>query len=488
MVDLSKEPRGFDEIPPSTTLVESIRNFGYDLNTAISDLIDNSISAGATVIQIRLEWNNGDPFVAITDDGHGMTDDQLSKNIIIGSKNPAEERDQSDLGRFGLGLKTASFSMCRQLNVFSKTQNSELAFRAWDLDVIATKNKWLVSKQSPPWIDQLPAEIIPNETGTLVLWNKCDRLIRDFEEVQKLQAAGVELIEHLSVFFSKFLEGPKSIRLEVNGTKVTPWNPIPKGARSLGLQTLGKLTVEPFILPAKAKFSDSAEFEKAGGINGWNAQQGFYIYRNRRLIVNGGWLNLRRMKADEHTKLARIILNFASDDDHLWDIDVSKSKASLPKGEIKEFVQSIAKRARRDAEEVYRHKAKVVSRGRVSPDSFVWKTIIRSNGETKFEINRQHPVISETYKSFSGTKAEWNRMLSFIEQLIPAESIQITANTGTLDTPKIDLNEVVALATYSISQQVSLNKSREQALTDLLAMEPFNQFAEEIMMRLKDVE
>ena len=177
MVDLSKEPQGFDEIPPSTTLVESIRNFGYDLNTAISDLIDNSISAGATVIQIRLEWNNGDPFVAITDDGHGMTDDQLSKNIIIGSKNPAEERDQSDLGRFGLGLKTASFSMCRQLNVFSKTQNSELAFRAWDLDVIATKNKWLVSKQSPPWIDQLPAEIIPNETGTLVLWNKCDRLI-----------------------------------------------------------------------------------------------------------------------------------------------------------------------------------------------------------------------------------------------------------------------------------------------------------------------
>ena len=488
MVDLTKVPQVFDEIPPSTTLVESIRNFGYDLNTAISDLVDNSISAGASTIQIRLEWNNGDPFVAITDDGHGMTNDQLSKNIIIGSKNPAEERDQSDLGRFGLGLKTASFSMCRQLNVFSKTQNSELAFRAWDLDVIATKNKWLVSRQCPSWIDQLPAEMIPNETGTLVLWNKCDRLIRDFEEVQKLQAAGVELIEHLGVFFSKFLEGPKSIRIEVNLTRVMPWNPIPKGARSLTMQTRGKLTVEPFILPAKAKFSDSAEFERAGGINGWNAQQGFYIYRNRRLIVNGGWLNLRRMKADEHTKLARIILNFTSDDDHLWDIDVSKSKASLPKGEIKEFVQSIAKRARKDAEEVYRHKAKVVSRGKVSPDSFVWKTIIQSNGQTKFQINRQHPVILETFRNFGGAKKEWDRMLSFIEQLVPAESIQISANKGTLDKPKIDFEKVLALAKSSISEQVSLNKSKEKALKDLLAMEPFNQFTEELMIRLKDYE
>ena len=136
MIDLNQ----YEEVAPSTSLVESVRNFGYDFNTAISDLIDNSITAGASEISILLLSENNEPVISIRDDGCGMTEDQLSKNIVLGSKDPTETRDKGDLGRFGLGLKTASFSMCRQLNVFSKSSRHEIAFRSWDLDVIKKHN------------------------------------------------------------------------------------------------------------------------------------------------------------------------------------------------------------------------------------------------------------------------------------------------------------------------------------------------------------
>ena len=119
----------YEESIPTTSLIESVRSFGYDLNTAIADIVDNSITANASTIKVHLEWNNGEPFVTITDDGDGMSDLELSRNIVLGSKNPNEKREITDLGRFGLGMKTASLSMARQLNVFSLKEHCNISFR-----------------------------------------------------------------------------------------------------------------------------------------------------------------------------------------------------------------------------------------------------------------------------------------------------------------------------------------------------------------------
>ena len=126
----------YEESVPTTSLIESVRSFGYDLNTAIADIVDNSITANATKINVHLEWNNGEPFVSILDNGNGMNDIELSRNIVLGSKNPNEEREITDLGRFGLGMKTASLSMARQLNVFSLKEYGKISFRSWDLELV----------------------------------------------------------------------------------------------------------------------------------------------------------------------------------------------------------------------------------------------------------------------------------------------------------------------------------------------------------------
>ena len=126
----------FDEVPPSISMIESIRSFGYNFNTAISDIIDNSITANSLNINIHLEWNEGSPIIFILDDGEGMNEQMIAQNVVLGSKNPKEIRKNNDLGRFGLGLKTASFSMARELHIFSKTSNDDLCYRSWDLNII----------------------------------------------------------------------------------------------------------------------------------------------------------------------------------------------------------------------------------------------------------------------------------------------------------------------------------------------------------------
>jgi len=475
----------FEEHAPSTSLAESVRNFGYDLNTAISDLIDNAITAEATLISVRLEWNNEKPFVSILDNGVGMTDKQLSKNIVIGSNDPNEPRQMNDLGRFGLGLKTASFSMCRQLNVLSKTTGTDVCFRSWDLDIIKQQNRWLISKKIPEWYPELNEKIRIKDHGTLVLWKKCDRLTEIFDTEIKLKETGVELIEHIGTFFCRFLEGKRKIQITVNDTKVNPWNPIPDNSRSLGVQNINGIKIHPFILPQKLTFKDHSIFEKTGGIKGWNAQQGFYIYRNNRLMINGGWLKLKRMKLDEHCKLARIIIEFDSSLDLDWHVDVSKSKASIPSGTIRQHIEAIAKKTRKDAEEVYRHRGKVVARASSVSKKFIWSSVMLPSGETSFRINKEHPVIQPIYQKYSGTRKDLNSMFSLLEKTLPTENIQISGNTGKLDSPRVQLNEVIRFAENMMEQQQNIGKSKKAALKDLITTEPFNQFSEELREYLK---
>ena len=129
------------EFPPyAPTLIESTRAIGYSLNAAIADIIDNSIAACSKTIDIFF-FPVGDAYIAILDDGVGMDSNDIDIAMQYGSKDPLDIRDKRDLGRFGLGLKTASLSQCRVLTVISKKGNS-IEARRWDIDYVSQTGQW----------------------------------------------------------------------------------------------------------------------------------------------------------------------------------------------------------------------------------------------------------------------------------------------------------------------------------------------------------
>ena len=478
-LDLSE----YEEAVPTTSLIESVRSFGYDLNTAIADIVDNSITAKASEISIHLEWNNGEPFVSITDNGVGMSEAELSHNIVLGSKNPNDERDLSDLGRFGLGMKTASLSMARQLNVFSQREKGSLSFRSWDLDIVEKAGKWLIAKKLPDWFESFPNELKPDECGTLIVWKNCDRILQYAKDLKTLRQRAVELSSHLGVVFSRFLSGRNHISITVNGSRVEPWSPIPEGSRSLSTQYHGQITINPYVLPHKSKFPNDDVFRLAGGIKGWNSQQGFYVFRKDRLIVSGGWLGLK-VKKDEHTKLARIVVDIGSELDEDWQINVLKSRASIPAGSVREMLGAIAKATRKEAEEVYRMKGKTVSRSVALRDSFVWQIVKKDNGLKEFRVNRAHPFIKHLEENYIGKKRDIERLFIMIERTLPTEAIQVEQTSGQLDMPLMPYEEIRALAEEALELALGVGKPKAMAIRDLLTFEPFSFFREELEVEL----
>lgn len=470
----------FDEIPPSISMIESIRSFGYNFNTAIADIIDNSITANSSKLNIHLEWNKGNPYVLILDNGDGMNDEMLAKNVVLGSKNPNEVRDKNDLGRFGLGLKTASFSMARELHIFSKTKDQDICYRSWNLDVIEAQKKWLISKKQPSWYDDLLNDMKIKKNGTLIAWKTCDRLLKNASTLKSFQDMGTDLIKYLGTIFSRFIASSNTLQIFVNNTKVIPWDPIPEDSTSLAEQYVQNIKITPYVVPHQSKFKNNDDYRVAGGINGWNAQQGFYVYRNKRLIVNGGWLGIKKMKSEEHVKLARIIVDIDTSFDETWQIDVLKSRASIPSGEIKVLLEAIAKNTRKRADSIYRHRGKIISREEASPDIFVWQIKKEIDQSKSFVINRKHPYVKLIRENYSGRSTDVDRLLSLVEDMLPTEAIQIEKGKGTIQLFEMNYETVQNLFKDALLLTNNIGKSKEKAVEDLTFYEPFSSYKEQL--------
>ena len=213
--------------PNPKSTINSYRSFGYNLSTAIADILDNSISAKSNTIELVSKWNGADSYLYVLDNGKGMNLEELIVAMTPGSKDPEEERNENDLGRFGLGLKTASFSQCKRLTVISKKKGYSLVKRCWDIDFINQQQQWLLldyvsDNQFEKLFDDL-------DSGTLVLWEKLDRIVGNssIENEMVKNAFYQELTivrEHLSLVFHKFLESNK-LKINTNGFSVEPYNP-----------------------------------------------------------------------------------------------------------------------------------------------------------------------------------------------------------------------------------------------------------------------
>ncbi|KQS34231.1 ATP-binding protein [Dyadobacter sp. Leaf189] len=491
------DPEGTYDVtqPEPSALIESLRAFGYSLETAIADLVDNSIAAKAKNVWIRFEWKGSDSYISLKDDGEGMTESSIISAMRPGSQSPLKERSLKDLGRFGLGLKTASFSQCRRLTVVSKVNNGEIVKRCWDLDYVKIKKEWRLLKL----IEPEPLTVI-NDTisvqGTIVIWEKMDRVSgnhrADDEKAYKRFLEGAEKVkQHLEMVFHRFLDYPNSLKIWINGRMITSWDPFMKSERAtqeLPVEKLlcdGKnLVITPYVLPHQSKVS--TESHKIGsGPRGWNAQQGFYVYRNERLLVGGDWLSLGFQK-EEHYKLARIQVDLPNSMDGEWQIDVKKSRAKIP-GYLKSDFKRIAVLTRNNAVDIYRHRGKVVSRKHAQDFVFMWEQKTR-HGKFFYSINREHPLVQQAYKN--GVKIDLDALFSILEESIPVSHILVT-NVGEPDkfsTPFENAPPEILQSVLLSSFSALLNTGVEEgeAKRRLLAMDPFSLFPDVVEVCLNE--
>jgi len=331
--------------PSAARLTSSLRDIGYDFVSAVADLIDNSISAGASDISVEIEFAGADSVVFIADNGNGLNARGMTEALRFGSR---RAYGSGELGRYGLGLKTASLSQARCVTVVSRPGERKRAlWRSLDLDLVAQFDEWVLAENPRDGVIEACERMIDTGTGTVVVWQKLDRVLpasgaNSGWARRRFEVLADKTKRHLAMVFHRFLTGENDaprVSMRVNGDKVRAWDPFVRhepGTQQLPTQrfelesanTIGTVELRRYILPGRNKFSSIEGFESAAGPLNWNRQQGLYVYRENRLVQWGSWAGTRGI--DEHTKLARASLDFTSELDEVFNINVAKMRVSVP--------------------------------------------------------------------------------------------------------------------------------------------------------------
>ncbi|MBB3116118.1 ATP-binding protein [Corynebacterium bovis] len=330
--------------PSARRLTGSLRDVGYSFEAAVADLIDNSITAGATRVSVDVRFAGRDSWVLIADNGSGMDSAGLDEALRFGSQ---RAYGRGDLGRYGLGLKTASLSQCRRVSVYSRNPDTgHVDGRCLDLDFIDRVDDWMIVDPDDAELEERVHGLLDSPTGTVVAWQNLDRLLPAKNPDgswarKKFSGATERLAQHLETVFHRFLSGEahRSISISVNGESLTPWDPFARDESATKLISndilevgtglgSGKVSLRAYCLPSRSQFSSLENFERTAGPRKWNRQQGIYVYRADRLVQWGGWDGIRTI--DEHTKLARVALDFDTDLDDEFNINVAKMRVNIP--------------------------------------------------------------------------------------------------------------------------------------------------------------
>ena len=417
-------------LPPSaSSLSESMRDLGYSLETAIADIIDNSISAKATEIDIFCNLAADNPALCITDNGKGMTVESLLLALTHGAISPKAKRLPTDLGRFGLGLKTASFSQCRELTVITSQKGKKTAAQ-WDLDLVDKRDDWIVTILDDQEITDFEfVEILPSN-GTMVVWKKLDRLFEDMSGVRRDEVVNEKLAlveNHLALVFHRFLVGEfklfKKLAVRINGHKVVPFDPFCRANKATQLMPEEKVLVDgetvriqPFILPHHSKLS-AAEYDFYQDRSDFISNQGAYVYRNGRLMAWGDWFRL--VPKGEATKLARVQIDFPNTLDESWTIDIKKSRARPPQAVRARLRQIIAK-ITNSSTRVHRGRGKKLFDEIEAP---LWERYADQEN-VRYAVNAKHPLVESIANVLSAEHAETlSTVLEVIASSLPIEMI-----------------------------------------------------------------
>lgn len=464
--------------PDAASLMASARSFGkYDLPSALSDLIDNSIAAKARLVELSCSFNAGNARVSVLDNGDGMSEGELLIAMRPASTSPLTERAQDDLGRFGWGLKSASFSQCRQLTVISR-KGGTLTGARWDLNDI---DKWRMAILSQADIEREANRNLQSRDGTEVIWSDCDRLSESGELTESEFNA---LVSHtrgrIALTFHKYLSGKvpgKKLTIHLNGHPLAGFDPFycdHAATQELEEEIVrvgnSRVRIRPFILPHYSKLT-LTEFDRLGGEEGFVRNQGFYVYRNHRLIINGTWFRL--VKHGEMSQLVRIGVDIPNSLDSVWKITLDKSDAQLPttlRARLRDIVGKLKQRSSR----VYRSKG-----GRLDVKTSVplWSRYAR-NGEISYSINREHPVVAALIANGAEeNKGATDAALRFIEQGLPMGSLGRDASTNvsaihqTEPNPRDLLAHIEAVLPLVLAEE---GGDMQRLVKRLQTAEPFN--------------
>jgi hypothetical protein len=414
-----------DAPPKASVLIESMRDIGYSLETALADVVDNAITAGAQSVQIHVDAVGPAISIGIADDGRGMDREELLQAMRLGSRHPHERRDLDDLGRFGLGLKTASFSQCRRLTVMTR-KAGQTAIAIWDLDHVAREDSWSLlmpeSDETVPFATKLGAE------GTLVVWERMDRAVDPdpSELARKHFIRRVdETRQHLELVFHRYLAGESGvprIRIFLNELPLKPFDPFNSGhAATIRGQTekvqVGEhiVAITAFTLPHHRNVS-AAEWDHYAGPAGYLKNQGFYLYRGKRLIIHGTWFGLARQM--ELTKLTRVRIDMPNGLDSSWHIDVKKASARPPL-QVRERLQNILSQIGAPSRTIYTQRGRRLHDGKLP----IWQRV-QENNSIVYRLNEHNPIIGSFSTSLPPTLADaFARLMHIVSAGLPMDAI-----------------------------------------------------------------
>ena len=458
-------------IPCASHLVESTRSVGYSFETSIADIIDNSISKNASRIDILFD-SNTPQYVVIVDDGIGMNADELKQAMRYGSKSSEEKRATDDLGRFGLGLKMASLSQCRKLTLISKC-NNEINGACWNLSRVYHEDDWIIELYSEEDLknNKFISELEKYDSGTIVLWEDFDRLESETHDIQRVFDEKIASTrKHISLVFHRFLAphgDARRISIYMNGIAVEAIDPyLLSNSATQRLEEekipIGDdcILVKPFVLPYASKLTKK-EQKLFSDNNDIRHNQGFYIYRNKRLIVWGTWMRL--IKTSELHKLARVRVDIPNSMDSMWNIDIKKSTAALP-DTIKSKLKDIVLRAVGTSERVFKY------RGRKVKDNLIhiWETIEERDKVFRYFINRNLPLYKALVENIDDeNQKRLEALLSMIEDAFPYGDVYIRQAKEETIGRETDEEILFRNGLYYVDTLISLGSNTQAALNSL---------------------
>jgi hypothetical protein len=473
-------------IPQAEFLMGAMRSMGYSFEAAIADIIDNSISAEAKNIQITFPSNPANCFVSILDDGYGMNQVKLFDAMKYGSNSCEQERDENDLGRFGLGMKAASLSQCKMLTVVSK-QNVEINAYQWNYDIILDKKKWLVAELNDTEISRLPEidKLEMNNSGTLVIWQNFDILEKSSGDVySSLKDFKIKIVDYLSLIFHRYLNGEtdNKLNIKVNSLKIKGLDPFLVKHKKINIRqefnlaikdTLGverQIIVQPYVLPYQKDLSIE-DLELLGGITNLRTKQGFYIYRNKRLIIWGTWFGIAR---NELTKNARIRVDIPNTLDDIWSIDIKKQNATIPKS-IKNSLTKAVTETMDFSVKIQNHRGRIA---KLNDDlDYIWNRVQCRENKYMYIINRKNRIFELLKENVDDdAMSRFEMVLEEIENSIPYQQIYIDISQDIVDEEDNDerLKDIENKGIMCIKYMLELELyDTKEAINLLFKSEPF---------------
>lgn len=472
-------------VEPTTQIVKTLSYSGYTLKSALADIIDNSIGAGASEVKINFNFDsvtNIDSWnVQIIDNGHGMNSKELEQAIKMGSCNMDDVRDKNDLGRYGMGMKTASFSQADYFQVTSKRENELITSKAIDKQLIENSNSWI----GLDFDGEINQNIIKDH-GTIVEWRKLRFIENNSNPENDMIEKIKEVVDYLGMIFNRFIKTNKVV-IKVQDLPIEPWDPC--FVEDLRTTIISNeqikynneiISIKAYILPSSKQLSPDEEQRQFK--NDALRYQGFYVYRNDRIIIPGGWLDINKLSKHSKFNCVRISVDLNSSSDSIFDVDFLKTKIIFPKS-VNEKLKRIAETARNQAKEriikTGLGNAKILN----DRDKNVWN-VKESKDGLEYSINYEHPLINEYIKDIPKENIDnINRLLKLLVSTVPKIMTDIKTDVVSNYSDKDIESQIETIRKRKISANINEFMSNSSKFDDnlkneLVRMEPFNKHIE----------